>query len=267
MESLELFNAGSLTKALAAATDVVRNDPTNTDGRFVLAELLCFRGEFDRADSHLDTITNQDPSTAIGVSLMRHLIRAETWRRECFDQGRLPEFLSEPSEAIQLHLQLLVALREHDAPRAAELTQTIEDVRPHVTGTRQESAFDDFRDTDDVCCAFLEVLTSNGKYYWVPHDDVSQMEVHEPKRPCDVLWPRATMATKSSFDGDVYLPAIYEATRRSEDEALLLGREAAWEESDPPVRGLGMRTFWVGDDAIPLLNFGAVVFETIPRPV
>ncbi|MBN1851493.1 MAG: hypothetical protein JW829_02170 [Pirellulales bacterium] len=262
MEALELFNAGSLAQAIVVATDGVRKDPTDTDVRFVLAELLCFRGEFGRADTHLDTIMNQDPSTAIGVSLMRHLIRAETWRRECFDKGRLPEFLSEPTEPIKHHLQLLVALRENDTGRAAELSRTIDDIRPFIPGSRRNHPFDDFRDTDDICCAFLEVLTGNGKYYWLPHDDINQMEVHEPKRPCDILWPRVTMETKSGINGDVYIPAIYEATRRQDKDSLILGREVAWDEGEPPIRGLGMRTYWIGDEAIPLLDFGMIVFDT-----
>ena len=40
----------------------------------------------------------------------------------------------------------------------------------------------------------FEVLTTTGKYYWIPTERVATVEFHPPKRPRDLLWRRATMS-------------------------------------------------------------------------
>ena len=49
-----LYRAGKLTPAIEAANAAVRNDPADLSARVLLAELLIFAGNLDRADRILD---------------------------------------------------------------------------------------------------------------------------------------------------------------------------------------------------------------------
>uniref|UniRef100_UPI0022EB2621 type VI secretion system accessory protein TagJ n=1 Tax=Falsiroseomonas oryzae TaxID=2766473 RepID=UPI0022EB2621 len=148
-----------------------------------------------------------------------------------------------------------------DAAGAARLAAEAEAARPHVAGTRDGHAFDDMRDADDVLAASFEVLTTTGKYYWVPIARLASVEFHPPKRPRDLLWRRATMSVADGPDGEVYVPAVYAAPDGTADASLLLGRSTDWVgPEEGPVRGLGQRTFLVGDDAAPILEIKSLLF-------
>ena len=112
MNAHDLFHAGKLQEALAAALEEVRQHPTDSGRRLFLAELLCFSGELERADNHLDALGQQDPQTVAGVHAFRQLIRAEQARQEFFTEGRLPEFLGQPEGAVRLLLEASIRVRE-----------------------------------------------------------------------------------------------------------------------------------------------------------
>src|SRR5919199_4477904 len=105
MNAHEHYQAGQLNEALAAATAEVKQHPTDASRRGFLCELLCFAGDLDRADAQLDLMGHQDPQAMMGVGLFRHLLRAEQARRQFYSEGRLPEFLEQPSEVLRLHLE------------------------------------------------------------------------------------------------------------------------------------------------------------------
>ena len=50
------------------------------------------------------------------------------------------------------------------------------------------------------------MLTSTGKYYWIPMERVEMIEFHDPARPRDLLWRRAHMVVRGGPDGEVFLP-------------------------------------------------------------
>jgi type VI secretion system protein ImpE len=251
----EHYEAGDLKQAVTAALEDVRNHPEDVNRRGLLAELLCFAGELDRADRQLDALGHQDPAVSVGVGLFRHLIRAEQARQQFYAEGRLPEFLDQPSEALRLHLEASIHLREGRPAEAAELLARAEAQRPHPAGTCDGKAFDDFRDLDDLVAPVFEVLTSNGKYYWIPAERVEVVEFRPPARPRDLLWRRAHMVVRGGPDGEVYLPALYAGTHAAADDRARLGRVTEWQGGDgAPVRGVGQRTYLVGDDARPVLE-------------
>ncbi len=256
----DLYRAGKLKEAIALQVAEVKAHPADTQRRGFLCELLCIAGDLERADTHLDAMGKQDPQSIPGISLFRQLVRAETARRDFHASGRVPELLVGPTEAVKLSLEAAVHLHAGEAGRAVELLAQVEEVRPKVHGTCDGKAFDDFRDGDDLLSAVFEVLTSNGKYYWVPVEAVESMEFREPVRPRDVLWPRVHMVVRGGPDGEVYLPSVY-APGPDAPDAERLGRLTEWTGGDgSPVRGVGLRTLVVGEEARTFLNMKEVQF-------
>lgn len=262
MTAKEHFEAGRIDDAVGAANEDVRKKPTDVGARAFLAELLCFAGDFERADKQLDALTTMVPETAVQVAMFRQLIRAEQARRDFFSAGRVPEFLHEPSETVRKHLEASICLREGDAARAAALLAEAEEQRTAARGECDGTAFDDVRDLDDLTAPAFEVLTSTGKYYWIEFPHVDVVEFHPPESPRDLLWRRARMVVRGGPDGEVFLPVIYVAPDGDLDDALKLGRATDWRGGDgEPVRGVGQRTLLIGDDDRPLMTLKELTFQ------
>lgn len=253
-----LFKAGKLEEAVAAATDAVRKAPTDVGPRLLLCEMLLFQGRLDRVDTLLDAASTIDPSTAVGVAEFRQLLRAEIARRELMTEGRVPEFLGEPTASQRASLAAIVALRAGDLPAAVAAVAGAEAARPHPAGRMGDAAYDDLRDADDILCGSLEVLTTTGKYFWVPLERVVSLQPHPPLRARDLFWRRCTLVVADGPTGEVYLPAVYD-TPPDADMACRLGRATDWiETTEGLVRGIGQKLLLVGEEGVPLLQLGAL---------
>jgi type VI secretion system protein ImpE len=260
-----LFRAGKLTAAVEAAGAAVRKTPGDLAARVLLAELLLFTGNYERTDVILDAATGIDPEAVIVVAEFRQLLRAEIARRQYWRDGRVPEFLGEPTETQRLLMAASVSMRAGDAVESGKLAQAAEAARPPAKVEIAGVTHDDFRDADDLCGGSLEVLTTTGKYYWVPVERVISIDFHPAKRARDLFWRRATIAVQGGPDGDVYIPVLYSAQTTPEDDNLRLGRATDWQgEGDVPVRGVGQRTFLVGEEAMEIMSLETLEFD---RPV
>lgn len=263
MNAREHYQAGQLDDAVAAALNEVKQKPQDAGARAFLCELLCFSGDLERADRQLDTIGQQSPEAMVGVALIRQLIRAETARRQFFSEGRVPEVIDQPSACLQKHLEASILYRDGEAARAADLLAEAEELRPHVGGVCDGERFDDWRDLDDLVAPVFEVLTSNGKYYWIPVNSVESLEFAEIQRPIDLLWRRVRMIVRGGPDGEVYLPMLYADTHLQDDDRLRLGRATEWSgDDDGAVRGTGLRTVLIGEQDRTLLEIGKVEFDS-----
>jgi type VI secretion system protein ImpE len=262
MDARDLFRAGRLKDALAAVQQEVRDRPTDTDRRWLLVELLCLDARLDKADAQLEILAMQSPDAAAGVALLRQVVRAEQARRQFETDGRVPEFLGGvPGERLSARLRAAALLRSGDARGAAEAVAAADKDRAPLAGECDGKPFADFRDLDDLTADVFEVLTSTGKFYWVPMERVVSVEFKPPARPRDLLWRRAQMEVRDGPEGEVYVAAVYAATDAAAGEAAMLGRSTDWRGGDgSPVRGIGQRTLLVDDDARPLLEIGTLRF-------
>lgn len=264
MSALELFRAGKLHEALEASIEETKNKPAKPDPRDLLIQLLCFAGEFERTDKHLQVMTTQFPDRAPAVALIRQLLRAAEAREQFFSDGRFPEPIVELSPAVRQHLQATVLLRENDVASAYDLLCQADQQRPRVSGTCDGTAFDDLRDVDDVLAPVFEVFTSTGKYAWVPIENVVELTLHPMDSPLDVLWRRASMVIRDGPDGDVYLPQLYVGSHKVADEEIQAGRATEWiGEEGEPVRGLGQRMMIVGDRDVSLIHIKELRVDSV----
>ncbi len=261
-----LFRAGNLDAAIEAANAEVRRKPGDLGGRVLLAELLMFAGNLERADTILDAASQADPSAAIVVAEFRQLLRADLARRQFARDGARPRVSRRADRAVARRLggaggAARRRCRTKPRARAAEA----EALRPRVPGSLKreggEVAFDDFRDVDDLCAGFFEVLTTNGKYFWVPTERVASIQFHPPLRPRDLVWRRATISVNRGPDGEVYIPAIYDSADPDLPDNYRLGHGTDWTDDQAgPVRGIGQRVFLAGDDAYPIMEIAELSF-------
>ena len=264
-----LFRLGRLGDAIAAATARLRREPGAAGARVLLAELLLFAGNLERADVQLDTAGTVDPSLSIAVAEFRQLLRAERARHQLLTEGRVPEFLDGPTEAQRAALAAAVALRAGDPALAARHAAAAEAARPaaaFILGDQAgEQRVDDLRDADDLIGGSLEVLTPTGKYLWVPFERVVALHLPPPERPRDLYWRRARLQVEGGPDGEVYVPALYMSDGlaagavasgdAADDEALRLGKVTDWRElADGLTLGVGQRVLFAGEAGVPVME-------------
>mgnify|MGYP001329836598 CR=1 FL=1 len=244
------YQKGHLGAAVAAAAEELRLDPANTGKRAFYAELLCLQGAYEKADQQLATLLTLDPAAALTVSTWRHLVHAAQARHDVFNAGRAPELIGPATSRVEKRLEILLALREEDLRRAAQLAQELEATRPTLAATVNGQAYEDVRDADDVCADVLEALASNGKYFWIELAQIRELSLQPPQRPLDLLWRRATLFLSNGSEGEVFLPCTYPTA--TDDEAALVGRTTDWLNQEGLVRGVGQKLWLVGEDALPL---------------
>jgi len=263
MNAKELYQAGQLDNAIEAITAEVKKHPTDSGRRGFLCELLMVRRAWERADKQLDFIAHQDPNAMGGVALWRQVIRASQAREQFFTEGRVPEVLEVPDELVQTYLKASVSLRENDKAQALSLLEEAENMRPQLKGEMDGQAFSDFRDLDDVAPGVLEVLTSTGKYYWIPFSRVVCISFHKPESPLDLVFRRATLEINHDGpDGEVYIPAIYHNLPDEDQQNLLLGRATDWVgQEGEPIMGIGQRMFLMDEQSKSIMEVEEISFD------
>jgi len=257
----EYLAEGDLQAAIEAIQSRVKANPGQVSHRFELAELLLLSGAFERADTHFDLVSTQDPSFGVRVALIRQLIRAEYERREVFEGGRTPEVLGELDPEVEIGLRIL--LEQRAGGPAAEMRREADEATGDLAGEVDGRAVNLVRDLDDRVADVLEVLTSTGKYYWVPFKRVRSLELHPPTHPRDIIWREATLDVENGPEGVVYIPTTYHSSSKDLSDALKLGRATEWIDVGGLTQGEGQRCLVLGED---LVSFGDFNTLLVDRP-
>jgi type VI secretion system protein ImpE len=258
MNAGELFKAGQLQAAIDAQLQDVRANPGDTNRRLFLFELSAFAGDLERARKQTDLMMYDTPELLAAVGVYRNALDSEKARRSLFVEGQPPQFFGTPAGHLTQRLAAIAEMRSGHATDAAKLLAEANDSAPALSGQFNEKSFDGMRDADDLFGTVLEVF-SNGKYFWLALEQVASLALNPPKFPRDLLWAPARLMLKDGTTGDVLLPVLYPNTHEHSDDALRLGKKTDWLESaDGVIRGVGAKTFLIGEDAAGLLDFREV---------
>jgi type VI secretion system protein ImpE len=266
MEALAAFNQGRLDESVNLALAQVRARPADAGARYVLAELLCFRGEFERADTQLETAEASDPEITLAVGQFRQLLRAELARQDFHQSGAVPAFLFDLTDDLRDRLEAAVLLRANRLQDAARKLAQAQAATPPASGWCDLARCDELRDADDLLSHVLEVLMADGRYCWVPFARVAAIRFEKPKRARDLLFRQAQLELHGSPGGEVFIPALYAGSFRSAQDDLRLGRATDWSGAPGEVvRGLGQRVWLTGESDKGLLEIQRIEFDP-PSP-
>ena len=229
MTSRELYQAGRLEEAVQALGSELRNDPTDIRRRTFLFELLCFTGEYDRAEKQLDILGDAGNEAAMGTLLYRSALQAARTRRDMFEKQTFP--LSAEGEL--------------------------------VGGTLNGQAFESIEDADPRIGARLEVFAA-GAYLWLPFEHIASVRTEPPKRLRDLIWIPAMLQTgpkcKGLDLGEVLLPVLTPLVSKHPQNSVRLGRETVWEEAGGETVPAGQKLLLVDGEEIPILEVRNLLF-------
>ena len=142
-----LFEEGKVREAQGELSAYLRERPADTAQRTFLFELLCFSGDFDRAEKQLGVLAQGDSQTELGAVLYYSALHAERLRHGVFDRLEFP------------------ATKSSACPE----------------GKLNGKAFKSFRDADPDIGPRLEVFAA-GAYLWIPFEHIASVEIEPPKR-------------------------------------------------------------------------------------
>jgi type VI secretion system protein ImpE len=226
MNAKELFQAGKLSEAIQALTQEVRSNPTDSRRRSFLFELLSFAGEFDRAAKHLDVLAQAGPNAEVGALLYKSALSAERQRLALFSGGEIARSSAENVSG---------------------------------PGTLNGKPFNTIEDADPRLGPRLEAFIA-GEYVLIPFRYIGSLQLSPPRSLRDLLWSSAVVKTSADFAGkemgEVLLPVLYPLSFRHPNDAVKLGRETQWEESEAGgAVPFGQRLLVLdGEEVVPLLE-------------
>ena len=232
----DLYRAGKLDEAIRALGASLRDNPTDSQRRTFLFELLCFAGDYDRAEKHLEVLGQGGKNAQLGTLVYHGALHAERTRQEMFRTGGYPRGPS---------------------PRP-------------VSGTLNGRPFASLPDADPRIGARLEVFAA-GQYTWIPFEHLISVRSQAPKRLRDLLWVPAIVRPGAGFRdyelGEVLIPALAPLSAQHADREVRLGRVTEWQElEDGEQAPIGQKLLLVDEEEFPLLEVRELQITTTPTP-
>jgi type VI secretion system protein ImpE len=258
----ELLAQGNLTGAIDSIIQFVKARPTDVPARIFLFELLCFAGDYDRAEKHLDVIGHQKEEMLIGTTVYRQLLAAEKARRKVFCGDSLPGFFQDPPDYAPLYLESIKLARDGAPEKARILLEKALELVPQAAGKADGQAFDGFEDSDIFIGPFLEVMASEN-YSWLPFEEIKRVELGKPEHLRDLVWARAKIELRGGNLGEVFVPVLYPCSSDDKDDSVKLGRITKWIQLGSGLtRGAGQRLFLAGGQERAILEMTEIAFES-----
>jgi type VI secretion system protein ImpE len=227
MTARDLYQAGKLEEAVRALSAEVRDHPTDSQRRTFLFELLCFAGDFARAEKQLDVLAETGNNAQVGCLLYRSALHAERERQQTF--------------------------RTMEYAKGVEASESAA-----VSGTLNGRPFHSLSDADPRIGPKLEIFAA-GSYLWIPFRHIASIQMEPPKRLRDLIWIPALVRTGPSFEGrelgEILLPVLSPFCSQHADDRVRLGRMTVWEEGEGgQVLPAGQKMLLADEEEFPLLE-------------
>jgi len=258
----EKLREGNLDEALSSLQEAVRENPADAKHRVFLFQLLAVLGQWDRALTQLNTAAELDASTLAMAQMYREALRCEVLRIEVFSGKRSPMIFGEPPEWVGLLVEALrhTALGEHEA--AGSLRDRALEAAPATAGIINGQRFGWFADADSRLGPVVEAIVE-GKYFWIPVENIRRITVEEPADLRDLVWMPAQFTWANGGQMVGLISTRYPQSEQSDDDLIRLARKTEWMEvGTNAYLGLGQRMWATDADDFPLMDTKSIDFST-----
>jgi type VI secretion system protein ImpE len=237
----QAVRSGDPDAALKTLQEQVRHNPSDAKLRVFLFQLLCVAGQWDRALNQLNVAADLDASTLAMAQMYREALQCEGLRAEVFAGKRSPVIFGEPPDWVALLIESLL-VRGTDRSRESEpLRERAFEAAPETAGSIDGQPFAWIADADMRIGPICEAII-NGRYYWVPFDRLSAIDLDPPVDLRDVVWMPAHFQFANGGETVGLIPTRYPGSESSDDPQVRLARKTVWHEPAPEVFiGLGQR--------------------------
>jgi type VI secretion system protein ImpE len=266
MNALELLRSGDLEKSLAELQNEVRRNPANFKNRVFLFQMLVVTGQWDRAMTQLNVAGELDAIALAMVQTYREALTCEVFRQQVFAGNRLPLVFGQPQEWVAHLLESFRLLIAGKYTESQTLRETAFEAAPARSGTltvgdAEEHRFEWIADADQRLGPVLEGII-NGRYYWVPLENVQALHIDPPEDLRDVVWMPAHFEWTNGGETVALLPTRYPGSELSTDPRIRLAQKTEWNELGPELFvGLGQRMLATDAGEYPLMEIRKIQFD------
>ena len=245
---------GDVAAALAQLQDEVRAKPADAALRVFLFQLLCVRGEWERALNQLKVASGLDAGTLAMAQTYGEAVRCEAIRRDVFSGKKVPLVFGQPEQWLALLIESLLVAGRGDGGRSHELRAAAFEEAPTSQGDIDGRPFTWIADADSRLGPVLEAVI-NGRYYWVPFSRLAKIELEPPSDLRDMVWTAAHLQFENGGESVALIPTRYPGSESAGDGLIALARKTVWEEMGPDThRGLGQRIIATDTDDTPIME-------------
>jgi type VI secretion system protein ImpE len=244
----EHLRAGDPEAALIALQDRVRANPANAKDRIFLFQLLCVLGQWKRAITQLKVCAEMEPLAIPMAQTYREAIICEVYRDRVFAGEKEPLIFGEPQEWMASLIEAVKVLAQGRPRDAAALRDKAFEAAPASAGMLNGTGFDWIADADMRLGPVIEAIV-NGKYYWLPFNQIAQLDFDPPEDLRDAVWMPGTLTLGNGGQVVVLVPTRYAGTVPDGSGSEKLSRVTEWTEvDDGTFIGRGQR-LWTTDTA------------------
>ena len=241
LQAENYLQQGDLTQALTELQNQVRKQPADVKLRIFLFQLLAVLGQWERALAQLKVVGELDAKSLLMVQMYRTAIQCEALRTEVFAGKHTPLVFGDPQQWLALLVEALRLEAEGHISQAETLRSQALDLAPAVAGTIDGAEFSWIADADNRLGPVLEGIV-NGRYYWIPFQQIRKIEFEAPTDLRDVVWMPVQFTWINGGGTSGLIPTRYPGAEKSEDNLIRLARKTEWVEiSESIVHGAGQR--------------------------
>lgn len=261
MSAVDLLKSGDLDGALEALQTEIRANAGSSSLRIFLFQLLCVRGDWDRAIRQLKVSAEMDAAATAMAQTYREGIVCEVYREKVFAGEKDPLIFGEPQEWIALMLEALKANAAGKPEQAAATRAKAFDAAPTVTGKIDGRPFEWISDADMRLGPLLEAVV-NGRYFWIPFTSIAKIEFEDPADLRDAVWTPATLRLPNGGDTVALIPTRYAGTTAMGSDSDKLARTTEWRDlGSDTYAGLGQRLLTTNEDDFPLMDIRLIELD------
>ena len=267
MNAEESIKAGNLEAALSELQDAVRNNPAKPEYRTFLFQLLCVLGNWNRALTQLNVVADMDPGALLMAQTYRELLLCEAFRAEVFQGKRAPLLFGEPNSWLGNLVQALAPAAKGHGSEAHDIVMKAMEQASARSGLIDDQPFEWLGDADMRLGPVFEIIL-NGKYYWVPMENIAEIAFSEPEDLRDLVWLPVQIRWVNEGNSIGFMPSRYPGLTTLEDPHKALARKTDWTDvgGDCYV-GSGQRMLTTDSDDYSLLHTRRIVFNSAAESV
>ena len=255
---------GDAALALKLLTEQVRSHPQDAKLRVFLFQLLCVLGQWNRALNQLNVALELDAAMLPMVQTYREAIACEALRMQVFAGQKVPMLFGEPEPWVALLIEALLREGRGEPDAARQLRAQALEQAPASAGSIDGQAFTWIADADSRLGPVSEAVI-NGRYYWLPWNRVSRVDIDPPQDLRDAVWMPAHFQFTNGGEVVGLMPTRYPDTDIAAGGLSALSRSTDWLEAAPGlVVGLGQRLFATDVADFALMDVRSVLMAEQP---
>jgi type VI secretion system protein ImpE len=250
----ELIETGKLAQAERIQKEACRANPDDPAGWLRMAEIHCYQRNFEKVDKLL--------RTRLTGSAEAETLRAILDCESQYAEDRLQTFGTPPPELLK-RIEAAQRLFFENDDTAIDTIDELDETAPYLHGYVDGREFEGIRDSDDLRAPLLDVFHGN-RFVWVAFRQIRKLRIHPAATQLDHLYRPATLWLHDGTETAIRIPARYPRTHVSRKPLLRVARATDYGEEFGLTVGLGLRTFLIGEEELPLGDFTQLEFRRMP---